>query len=266
MKCALFFVLTVLLSFGNASANKEIRIDGIFQGVNLYIMNPFATSGVGFCITQITVNGTPALDDTNRSSIELNLSAYRLVKGEKITIVITHKEGCTPKVLNKDALMPKSTFKLIASKFDKAGSFSFTTQGESGSLTFIVEQFKWKKWVAVGSVEGKGTSGQNVYNVKVPLHSGINKFRIKQTDYTKKPYYSQEVTYNNLAPEVTFKPGNNGETTGKITFSRLTSYEIYDYYGKRMDKGSAAAVDVSRYPKGTYFINYDCKCESFEKK
>ena len=259
-------LLIAMITCQNVFADKEMRVDGVFQGVNLYIMNPFATSGVGFCITKITVNGKAAIDDTNRSSIELNLSVYHLVKGDKISIVITHKEGCTPKVLNGDALKPKSSFNLVSSKFDKTGMFTFLTQGESGSLEFAIEQFKWKKWVKVGQVIGKGTAGTNTYNVKVPLHSGINKFRIKQVDCTKKPRYSMEVTFNNPISEVTFSPGNNGQTTGKITFSRATNFEIFDFYGKRLDNGFSTTVDVSRYPNGTYFINYDCKCESFEKR
>jgi hypothetical protein len=266
LRHAFFSLLTLFLTFGNAFADKEMKVEGIFQGVNLYIMNPFATSGVGFCITKITVNGKAALDDTNRSSIELNLSVYQLVKGDKISIVITHKEGCTPKILNGDALKPKSTFTLLNSKFDKNGTFTFTTQGESGSLEFMVEQFKWKKWVRVANVTGKGTSGPNTYQTRVPLHSGINKFRIKQVDCTKKPRYSSEVSYNNLVPEVTFTPGNNGQTTSKITFSRATNYEIFDYYGQKIIQDFGLVIDVSKYPAGTYFINYDCKCEAFEKR
>lgn len=263
----LFFTLLILcFTFGNAFADKEMKVEGVFQGINLYIMNPFATSGVGFCITKITVNGKTALDDTNRSSIELNLSAYHLMKGDKITILITHKEGCTPKVLNSDALKPKSTFTLVSSKFDKTGLLTFTTKGEAGSLDFSIEQFKWKKWVKVAHIEGKGTPEENTYSVNVPLHSGINKFRIKQVDCTKKPRYSPEITFTSLTPEVTFIPGNNGQTSGKITFSRATNYEIFDFSGNRIDNGYATHVDVSKFPTGTYFINYDCKCESFEKR
>lgn len=260
-------LLVMLIGISSAKAEKEMKIEGIFQGVNLYIMNPFATTGVGFCITKITVNGKAALDDTNRSSIELNLSLYQLKKGEQITVIIQHKDGCTPKVLNVDALKPKSTFTLVSTKFDKTtNTFSFTTQGEIGSLPFEIEQFKWKKWVPVGKVQGKGTSGTNVYQVPIPLHSGINKIRIKQLDCTRKPRYSNEISWTNTVPEVTFKPGNNGTTDGKITFSRSTDYEIYDFYGKRLKAGKGTSIDVSSFPKGTYFINYDCKSESFEKK
>ncbi len=259
-------LIVLLICCTTANAQKSIKLEGIFQGENLFIMNPFASSGVGFCIYEVTVNGQVATDNINNSAFELNLLAFHLQKGERVAIEIKHKEGCTPKVLNANVLKPKSTYTISSIKLDKTGTLSFTTQGEMGSLPFIVEQFKWKKWVTVGKVQGKGTSGTNIYHVKVPLHSGINKVRVKQIDASKKPRYSNEITFNNLAPEVTFKPGNNGQTTGLITFSRATEYEIWDFYGKRVAKGNASSVNISSFPKGIYFINYDCKDESFEKR
>lgn len=259
----LFLVMAAALPL---RAENMIKLEGIFQGENIFVKNPFASSGVGFCIYEITVNGKVSTDEINCSAFEVNLSVYHLAKGDPLTIIIKHKDGCTPKVVNPDVLKPKSTFTVSSIKLDKTGNLSFTTQGEIGSLPFVVEQFKWKKWVSVGETKGKGTTGTNIYNVKIPLHSGINKVRVKQVDCTKKPRYSSEVTFNNLAPEVTFKPGNNGQTTGSVTFSRATEYEIWDYFGKRLAKGNGISVDVSSYPKGTYFLNYDAKSESFEKR
>ncbi|MBQ1883737.1 MAG: hypothetical protein II165_01845 [Bacteroidales bacterium] len=131
-------LLVMLIGISSAKAEKEMKIEGIFQGVNLYIMNPFATTGVGFCITKITVNGKAALDDTNRSSIELNLSLYQLKKGEQITVIIQHKDGCTPKVLNVDALKPKSTFTLVSTKFDKTTNTFSLPKNLASSICFCV--------------------------------------------------------------------------------------------------------------------------------
>lgn len=261
----IILLLFALLCFRGAGAANEIRVEGIFKGQNIFVTNPFAASGVGFCIYEITVNGTVTMDELNRSGFEIDLTQYHLAQGDPVVVVIKHKDGCTPKVLNPEVLKPQSTFNVVSMKVDKTGRLTFSTKEEKGSLPFVVEQFKWKKWIAVAQVNGKGTPSLNNYSVTVPLHSGINKLRIKQVDCSKKPRYSSEITYNNLMPEVTFKPGNNGQTTGAITFSRATDYEIYDFYGKRMTKGKAASVDVSSFPKGTYFINYDCKSESFEK-
>lgn len=247
-------------------AANEIKVEGIFKGQNIFVTNPFAASGVGFCIYEITVNGQVAMDELNRSGFEIDLSHYHFAQGDPVCVVIKHKDGCTPKVLNPEVLKPQSTFSVTAMKVDKTGRLTFTTKDERGALPFVVEQFKWKKWVVIAQVNGKGTPTLNNYSVSIPLHSGINKLRIKQVDCTKKPRYSSEITFNNLQPEVTFKPGNNGQTSTTITFSRSTEYEIYDFYGKRMAKGIGASVNVSAYPRGTYFINYDCKSESFEKK
>lgn len=249
-----------------ASDGAEIKLDGIFRGENLFVKNPFAPSGVGFCIYEITVNGQVATDEINSSAFEINLSMYHLKEGDPINVVIKHKEGCTPKVLNPEVLKPKSTFNIANFTVDKTGKVVFSTKDEKGSLPFIVEQFKWKKWVNVGQVNGKGTSALNNYSVNIILHTGINKIRIKQVDCTNKPRYSNEVTINNAVQEVTFKPGNNGVATSQITFSRNTDYEIYDFYGKRVAKGNGTTVNVAQLPKGTYFVNYDCKSESFEKK
>ncbi len=264
----LFLTLLVSITFTDrsAKADNEIKIEGIFQGENLFVMNPFASSGVGFCIFEVQVNGKVSSDEINCSAFEIDLSAYHLSKGDPVAIIIKHKDGCTPKVLNANVLKPKTTFNTVSIKIDKTGNISWVTKDETGSLPFIVEQFKWKKWITVAQVDGKGLPAQTNYSVKVNLHSGINKFRIKQIDYTKKPRYTPEVTVNNLQPDVTFQPGNNGKTTGSVTFSRSTDYEIYDFYGKRLAKGTGTMVNVSSFPKGTYFINYDSKSESFEKK
>jgi len=264
----LLLTLLVSITFTNRSvkADNEIKIEGIFQGENLFVMNPFASSGVGFCIFEVQVNGKVSSDEINCSAFEIDLSAYHLSKGDPVAIIIKHKDGCTPKVLNANVLKPKTTFNTVSIKIDKTGNISWVTKDETGSLPFIVEQFKWKKWITVAQVDGKGLPAQTNYSVKVNLHSGINKFRVKQIDYTKKPRYTPEVTVNNLQPDVTFQPGNNGKTTGSVTFSRSTDYEIYDFYGKRLAKGTGTMVNVSSFPKGTYFINYDSKSESFEKK
>jgi len=148
-------------------------------------------------------------------------------------------------------------------RIDRNGLFTWTTTGESGSLPFIIEQFRWNKWVKVGKVNGKGTAGTNKYSFKVNPHSGNNRFRIKQIDYTRKPRYSTEVRYRSMLPPVTFQPQ---KPSTEIVFSRETIYEIYDYYGNLVDKGFSARVDISKLKKGDYFLNYGTKTETFKKR
>lgn len=262
MKRFLFSMLIINLLQSIAFAG-EIIIDGIFQGKNIYVMNPFASSGVGFCVYEVTVNGKVSTDEINSSAFEIDLSIYQFNVGDKVSISIKHKDNCVPKVLNPEVLKPKSTFITTSIEVTKDGMLKWTTSNESGKLPFIVEQYRWNKWVKIEEIEGKGTSGSNSYQVKVSPHSGNNKFRVKQIDYTKKPRYSQDVLFKSLQPPITI---TSKKFDTEITFSNETMYEIYDYYGNRILKGVGTKVDISGLKKGEYFINYDNTMDQFKKK
>jgi len=145
----------------------------------------------------------------------------------------------------------------------KDGNFEWTTSNETGKLTFIVEQFRWNKWIKVGEVDGVGTSTENKYEFKIESHSGENKFRVKQVDYSGKPKYSQAARYVSTKEVVTFTPIKVKDI---ITFSAETLYEIYDSYANIVKKGYGSSVDVTNLKKGIYYLNYDSKSETFVKK
>lgn len=259
----LWFSLLIITILQLPLRAGEIVIDGIFQGKNIYVMNPFASSGVGFCVFEVTVNGKVSTDEINSSAFEIDLSVFQFTVGDKVTIVIKHKDNCVPKVLNPEVLKPKSTFNITSIEVTKDGFLKWTTTNESGKLPFIVEQYRWNKWIKVEDVEGKGTSGPNSYSTKVFPHSGNNKFRVKQVDYTKKPRLSQDVLFKSLQPPVTI---TNKKFETEITFSAETMYEIYDFYGNRILKGTGSRIDISGLKKGDYFINYDNTMDQFKKK
>lgn len=260
----LFGALFIFFLTANAAQAEEIIVRGIYQGENLFVMNPFASTGVGFCVYEVTVNGQITTDEINSSAFEIDLSVFQLKIGDKVTIVIKHKDGCTPKVLNKEVLESKSTFKVTEIRVDrKNNELKWTTTNEKGPLPFLVEQFKWKKWVNVGTVDGNGTMGPNEYSINIDPHSGLNKFRVKQIDYSKKPRYSPEATYRSLDAEVKFSPE---KPKNEITFTAETNYEIYDFYGRLVKKGKGSQIDISKLKKGDYFLNYDNTMGQFSKK
>ncbi len=265
MKKILIISTLICLQF-SLFANEEMKLSGIYQGENLFVMNPFSVTGVGFCIYEVRVNGNITTDEIHSSAFEIDLSLYGFDIGNKIEIVIKHKSHCLPMVINPSVINPKCTFKIESIKLDKSGKLSWSTTNESGELPYIIEQYKWNKWVRVTSVLGKGTQNLNYYSCKVNYTTGENKFRVKQKDDTKKVKYSQEVTYRNLSAPVTFTPGNARKTRDYIVFSAVTNYEIYDYYGKIKLRNRKDKVQVSSLEKGTYFINYDNKTETFIKK
>jgi hypothetical protein len=258
---SLLFIVTAITSL--YSQSNELSLEGIFQGKNLYIMNPFSSSGVGFCVYEVTVNGDITTDEINSSAFEIDLSVFQYQLGDKLSIKIKHKEGCAPKVLNSEVLKPKSTFETLSINVSENGTLMWKTKGEAGKLDFDVQQYKWNKWVKVGTVRGKGTPGKNSYSYKVLAVTGKNKFRVKQSDYTKKPRYSTEATYKNEREAVIFTPK---KPSSEIVFTAETMYEIYDFYGNIVLKGTGLKVDVSQLKKGDYFLNYDNEMKEFKKK
>lgn len=245
---------------------QEVEIKGIYRGENLYVLNPFALGGVGFCVYEVTVNGQTTTDEVNSNAFEVDLSVFGLKHSDPVHVVLFHRFGCEPKFLNPEVLEAKSTYNLESISVSSKGYLTWTTTGEKGSLPFIVEQYRWNKWMRIGTVQGKGAEGRNTYYKSVDFHSGTNKFRVKQVDYTKKANISKSAEYRNLAPSVSFTPGNGGKTRDKLVFSAETNYEIYNHYGTLIKRGKAKTVDVSGLDDGNYFLNYDNSTASFVKR
>lgn len=258
----LLTALYLMVVTSSAALAGEMTLKGIFQGENLYIRNPFAASNVGFCVYEVTVNGMTTTDEINSSAFEVDLSVYNFTVGDPVAITIKYKEDCTPKVLNPEVLNARAADK-IDNVSVKDDVLSFSTTDELGALPFVVEQFRWNKWVKVGEVNGTGKRGGNSYSVKVRLHSGINKFRVKQVDYRNSMLMSKEAVAITSIPEVTFAADKPDEV---ITFSAPTMYEIYDQFGGIVFKGYGESVKIGGLQKGRYYLNYDNKLGRFTKK
>ncbi len=252
----IFFNLLVFLS-----SAQDIKLKGIYQGENLYIMNPFSASGVGFCIQEIKINNRVSTDEISSSAFELDFSQYHFKLGDPIEVIIKHKTGCIPKILNPNVIQAKSTFKISKIEVGRDRILRWSSTKETGSLDFIVEQFRWNKWVKIGIVKGNGNTSINKYSFKIKPHSGQNKFRVKQIDYSKRARYSKDAIYRSMTPLVTFKKSGKN-----INFSQFTMYEIYDYYGNIVKKGYGKSIDITKLKHGEYFLNYDNKMNTFKKK
>jgi hypothetical protein len=246
-----------------SSGASVLIVEGKYQQKNLYIQNGFSSNGVGFCAYEVKVNGRVTTDEVNSSAFEIDFTPFKFKAGDKITIEIGHKNGCMPKVLNPEAIKPRPTFDLLSIDINKDAVLSWGTKNELGSLPYVVEQFKWNKWVYVGEVNGDGTPQQHLYNFKVTPNSGENKFRVKQVGYGGIPRYSKEVTYSSLMDKPSFKVESDSKSVG---FSNETAFEVYDYYGSVLKKGFGSTVDISSLPKGKYYLCYDNVVTEIEKK
>jgi len=256
-----FAMLISLTGFGQSM----ILIEGTYQGKNVYVQNPFASNGVGFCVYEVRVNDKITTDEIGSSAFEIDLRQFQLKNGDAVSIKIFHKDDCKPKVLNPEVLKPKSTFVTSSITCDGGSEMlKWTTTAESGKLTYVVEQFRWNKWVKVGEVEGTGTAGPNTYQFKVVLHSGENQFRVKQVDYSGQARTSPVAKVTSNKPEIKFFPV---KAKTEITFEGgETMYEIYDQFGNIVKKGFGTKIDVTGLAKGGYFLNYDNKTAEFFKQ
>ena len=253
MKKLLSVVAIFAFGFGMAQNDASIVHEGHYQGKNLYVQNPFAGSGVGFCVIKVTVNGDATTDQISSSAFEIDFGNLNLSLGDPVVVKIEHKTDCLPKVLNPEVLKPKSTFSTTSIKVENGKLLKWSTTGEQGKLTYIVEQYRWNKWIKVGEVDGIGTSGANSYEFQVELHSGTNKFRVKQIDYSGKPNISTTASVESDASKLALvtDKGSNVEFTGE------TLYEIFDTFGNMVKKGYGKVIDCGNLEKGLYYVNYD---------
>ena len=238
-----------------------IVIEGKYQNKNLYVQNCISNSGVGYCAYEIQVNGQVSNDEVNSSAFEVDLGQYNLKFGDDVSIKIKHKDGCAPKVLNPEVLKPKPTYEIISFSVNTDGVLKWKAKGESGSLPYVIEQFRWGKWVNIGEVQGKGIPGEHAYSFQAVLHSGENKFRLKQVGHTKQPKFSESVSVQSSKSKVSYNYKN-----AAIAFTDETLFEVYDYYGTIVKKGFGKSVDMTNMSKGGYYLCYDNIVEEFKKK
>ncbi len=239
-----------------------IVIEGKYQNKNLYIQNSFAENGVGFCAYEVIINGQVSTDEIDSKTFEIDFSALPIEPGAHVVVEIKHKNDCAPKVLNPDALKPEPTFEIVDIKLDKKGLLRWTTINEIESLPFVVEQFRWNKWVKVGEVKGVGKKTTTNYLFQTLPHSGENKFRVKQVGFSGVDKKSESATYKfDIRP---LEYAINQDKSA-IHFSQETLFEVYDMYGNVIKYGYGQHISISNLSKGNYFLCYDNVVKDFSK-
>ena len=259
MKKIVFFLLVFLGTFV-ANAQK-IELNGTYQGKNLYIQNPFAEDGKGFCTEKVFVNGKDVYF-ANSNAYEIKLDSLGYTLGDTILVEIFHKPDCKPKILTQNYI-PKGNFDLVSISVDSNAILNWISINEINKLTYTIEQFRWNKWVKVGEVEGKGGIQENEYAFQTKPHSGLNKFRVKQVasgnarisktaEYVSKNKPVKLISYH-ISPK------------GFLEFDKETMYEVYDQEGNIVLKGNGKLINCSKLIKGNYFLNFDNSQTEFIK-
>jgi len=249
------------------SQDKQFSIEGSFQGKNLFVRNPPQSDGFGFCVSKVLVNGDILPASIQISNFEIDFSLFELKKGEKVFVVLSHAEGCEPEFINAEVLLPKSTFECVIIKADETGLVNWQTKAESGSLDFIIEQFRWGRWVEAGQVKGNGTNQLNKYTFQLSPHSGTNKVRVSQIDNSSEKRSSKEVSFQSEISKVKMAPI---KVTDFLYFKASgknvkTKFEVFDAFGNLLKLGFNEKVNCQNLVNGVYFVNFDNTTEKFIK-
>ena len=248
-------------------SQERLSIEGYYQGKSIYIENPVNADGFGFCINKVAVNGDLVPLSIRDEVIALNLSILNIKVGAPVLIIIHHEKGCSPVFINPEVLRSKSTFELSEIKITGNKKLEFKTIKEQGKLPFLIEQYKWDKWVKVGEIQGNGSPTTQSYTYILSPHSGQNKVRVSQIDNTTKKRSSKAITFESDVLEV-YKSPTKVKTIISFTSNGIkskTHFEIFDAYGNVLKQGYNNLVNCTSLVNGLYYINYDNKTEKFIK-
>jgi|ERR1043165_1928754 hypothetical protein len=253
--------ILILLGCLPAFSQNKVILQGSYQGKNLYIQNPYSTDG--FCTEKVLVNGKEVKTELASTAYVIPLDSMGFKLDDTLYVEIFHKNDCKPKVL-ADYTPPRLSFEVTSIWADSTGTIHWISAHESGKLTFIVEQFRWNKWIKIGEVNGEGTPGKHLYSFEFTSpHSGLNKFRVKQAVGNKtKTSRSAELLFPDQKLEII---GNRHKLSEAVEFTSKTMYELYDRDGNIVKRGSSTSVGLKDLKRGTYFLNYDNKTEEITK-
>jgi len=264
MKRSQLFILFLLINFASLTA-QEIIIKGTYQGRNLYILNPAINiNDEIFCVNAVYVNNILTEDELKSNSFEIDFANIKIADGEKVTVRIDHKPDCKPEVINAYVLESTTNFTYSPPKIDKkTNKINWTITGIIDDKPFLIEQYRWEKWITLGEVFPKDSIGENNFAYEPRFNTKQNIFRIKHIDKSGIERISKECKYF-IKDEELYLISNR--ITDWLYFSSETIYEVFDEKGNFILDGYGKEVNFSDIEKGKYWVNYDNKTEIVTKK
>jgi hypothetical protein len=128
--------------------------------------------------------------------------------------------------------------------------------------SFVVEHYRWQKWVKVGSL--KTDPNQDVYCFNMAWHFGENQVRIV--------FYSSGKTKNSaIAKYVNAKELDGPDMVlwareDNLRLPAPYNYEIYDKYGNIVKKGYGDSIYIKDLVPDVYYLNYGNRTTEFIRK
>jgi hypothetical protein len=148
------------------------------------------------------------------------------------------------------ALAQNDTCKITEISADKNGTLNWTTEKESLKKPFVIEVWRWNKWLKVGEVFAHGTPNATQYRFNTLPHHGQNKVRVWMIN---DHYVCDSTTFVSAKPAVTFEAKDK-----MVQFSAETLYELVDSKGVSVKRGYSKEI-ICKDLAGTYTLYYDNK-------
>ncbi|MBL7934371.1 MAG: hypothetical protein JNM51_01025 [Bacteroidia bacterium] len=153
----------------------------------------------------------------------------------------------------------KDTREIIAIEITESGLLHWTSEGETTKLPFVIEQFRWNRWIKIGEVNGVGSIKQHHYSFNPICYHGENLFRIKPIAESK---VYKEIKYMSRVPEINY---SIEKKTKEIKFNYETMYEVVDASGEIVKRGFGLSVSIDNLSKGNYTLKYDNSSVEFKR-
>lgn len=260
-KILLFFIIAPYL----CCAQSELQLNGAYFGQNLYVLNPsLASDSSAFCVKAVYVNNKQTSDVVASNAFEIIFRHLNIKEGEKVNVRIVHHSHCQPKVINPEVLQVTANFSFTSPRFDRnTQELTWAVSGTVDSKPFLIEQFRWDKWIDVGELMPCDTLSENSYSYPVNFHSGHNTFRIRHIDNSGTERISRETRFFSRTEPVQLI---STRVSDWIYFSEETLYEIYDEEGFFIIDGFGKDINVTDFERGRYWVNFDNQTEIVNKR
>lgn len=151
------------------------------------------------------------------------------------------------------------TISIIECTLNKTdSSLCWTSINDTPKFAYIIQQYKWDRWVNWDTIISTSTKDTSKYSQKIPryIHSGLNQFRVKGNNTVSKTVKWQTKEESDFFID---RGHYKYYDTNPIVFKRETYYELYDKFGKLLKSGYEKSFYINDLTMDAYYLNYENK-------
>jgi len=211
----------VMSMITSVHGQQSVELSGLYQGENLLVVNETNPDGVGFCCYEVRVNGQLTADEVNSHAFEVDLRSQGIVLGKGLSVRLMHRPGCAPRILNPEVVKPSPGFELIDFKVSSTGDVVWTSSEERGRMPYVLQQFKWGKWVDVVRVDGRGGPGERYYSAHIDPIFGENLLRLTHLAPDGSLEVKGEARFSAEVPQVDFEYNHKKQKIERLFFEGM---------------------------------------------